>query len=607
MKRMIFLSFCIGAFLLPVFVWAAPNAYIPNRGNNNVFIIDLATDSIIKTVDVGSQPLNASVSPNGEKVLVANYGENTVSVINTASNTVIDSIASINHPYGIAFSPDSRKAYVANYGASNVVSVINLETNTKETDIAVGSSPISVVVNPNGQKAYVANYGGKSISVINLVTNTVTKTIDVNTAALGIATSPFVLDINMAGTKVYVGNINIEQINNFVTIVDLATESVEANIYTQTSPFSVAVNNLGTKLYATNSYFDTISIIDLAINSAFAIFQTGNYPIGLDFNPSNSKLYSINTNSGTLSVFDTATNQLLNTITLGSMPSAMNNFIAPAAVALPDSSSISFGKQRIGKKTSVHNLTITNNGNLNLDISSVSLASGQKKNFKIKTNTCIASIAPLDSCNLGLIFKPLKKSGSKTAVLAIVSNDLENPITNITLSGQAIYAKKFVTKKAKTKQILIKKKKTNYYASGFNFALDNYPKKLKKKKYYLKIDKELAYPLNYKDARQKVLKKYYRLTTNMGNYRAKNLSKLYSVKAIFKYSQKEFKNLKKRNSKAKEKNLFLKFRTMDSDWQPLIDYWKGIQVRLNTKKNTITVRYFSKFEENKYFFALGLK
>jgi trimeric autotransporter adhesin len=57
---------------------------------------------------------------------------------------------------------------------SGSVSVIASATNTMTASIPVGSAPLGVAVTPDGSKVYVANYSSNSVSVIATATDTVT-------------------------------------------------------------------------------------------------------------------------------------------------------------------------------------------------------------------------------------------------------------------------------------------------------------------------------------------------------------------------------------------------------------------------------------------------
>jgi YVTN family beta-propeller protein len=66
---------------------------------NFVSIIDVATNAATTTkIPVGTNPVGVSVTPDGSKVFVTNSGDGTVSVINAATNTVIDTITVGTNP-----------------------------------------------------------------------------------------------------------------------------------------------------------------------------------------------------------------------------------------------------------------------------------------------------------------------------------------------------------------------------------------------------------------------------------------------------------------------------------------------------------------------------
>src|ERR1022692_3995072 len=108
----------------------AQTAYVSNSANT-VSVVNVATNSLITTIDVGSGPESVSLSADRTRFYVANRGSNLVSVINTATNTVIATIPVGISPAGIAVIPDGSKVYVSNSGndSGNTVTVINTSTN----------------------------------------------------------------------------------------------------------------------------------------------------------------------------------------------------------------------------------------------------------------------------------------------------------------------------------------------------------------------------------------------------------------------------------------------------------------------------------------------
>src|ERR1017187_1661707 len=75
-------------------------AYITN--DSTVTVINVATNTIIDTIQVGSYPRGIAVSLDGTRVYVANVNDNTLSVINTANNSVLATIPVGDVPFGVA-------------------------------------------------------------------------------------------------------------------------------------------------------------------------------------------------------------------------------------------------------------------------------------------------------------------------------------------------------------------------------------------------------------------------------------------------------------------------------------------------------------------------
>ena len=162
-------------------------------------VIKTSTNTVVKTVTVGSGPVGVAITPNGSDAYVANRGSNTVSVIKTSINTVVKTVTVGTAPDGVAITPNGSDAYVANVGLQhrerhqdlhqhggedgggrqrasrgrhhpqrerrlrdqpgpNTVSVVKTSTNTVVKTVRVGSGPAAVAITPNGSDAYVANY-----------------------------------------------------------------------------------------------------------------------------------------------------------------------------------------------------------------------------------------------------------------------------------------------------------------------------------------------------------------------------------------------------------------------------------------------------------------
>ena len=113
-------------------------AVLPNQ--NAVRVFDLADNSVIGTIPVGTSPSDIVSDGSGGRMYVTNRGSNTVSVIDTASNTVIATIPVGSSPEGIDITPDGSAVYVVNTGAGSV-SFISTNDLSLVGGVFVGTNP----------------------------------------------------------------------------------------------------------------------------------------------------------------------------------------------------------------------------------------------------------------------------------------------------------------------------------------------------------------------------------------------------------------------------------------------------------------------------------
>ena len=115
---------------------------IPVSGT--VSVIDTATNTVVKTINVGLHPCGMALSPSGDRLYVTNANSDTVSIIDTATDAVTRtlSVAPIgpgrapvlgSSPNAVAVSPAGNILDVAN-AAENAIAVIDLERGDREAD-----------------------------------------------------------------------------------------------------------------------------------------------------------------------------------------------------------------------------------------------------------------------------------------------------------------------------------------------------------------------------------------------------------------------------------------------------------------------------------------
>jgi YVTN family beta-propeller protein len=158
-----------------------------------------------------------------------------------------------SYPGGVAVSPDGTSAY-ALLNQNDTLTQIDLTTLQQGTQIRVGNAPHSIVIDSSGTTAYVSNEGGRAATAADF-------------------------QIWSAGTEIVADPVVGAAITGTVSVVDLASMTVTANISTGGfHPTGMAFYQ-GNLLVA-NTYSDTISVINTSANVVERTISLG-LPIGV--------------------------------------------------------------------------------------------------------------------------------------------------------------------------------------------------------------------------------------------------------------------------------------------------------------------------------------
>src|SRR6478752_10426200 len=117
-----------------------------------------------------------------------------------------------------------------------------------------------------------------------------------------------------------------------------------------------------------------------------------------------------------------------------------------AAVLNASPTSVSFGDQKVGTTSSDSTVHITNTGDADLVLATVSASDttvGSTGEFAVSSNGC-GTVPPAGGCDITVTFSPAS-AGPKTGVLSISSNDPATPTTAVSLTGTGTVPQATVT------------------------------------------------------------------------------------------------------------------------------------------------------------------
>ena len=205
--------------------------------------------------------------------LTGGYTDDVV-MLDTNTNTVTATIPTGQYSGAVTVNHAGTRAYVVNSG-DNTVSVINTVTKAVIATLPVGEDylrePRVLTLNPNDTRGYVPNPGNSTVSVINTVNNGIVTTIPVAGGKVG------ALALNPAGTRAYVPYNGDTYYDNYVAVINTASNSVIANIHINVlGPVSgfIKINPAGTRLYGVIGYSDVTPTHIYVVNTINNSFVT---------------------------------------------------------------------------------------------------------------------------------------------------------------------------------------------------------------------------------------------------------------------------------------------------------------------------------------------
>jgi YVTN family beta-propeller protein len=287
--------------------------------------------------------------------------------VNT-SNTKNDNIPTLKLAKiaGMTLDPDTNTLYLVD--GSGTLFVFDTSKNDKIKDVLVGSRPNDLAFIKN-YYLFVVNSGDNSVSVIDLDTKIVVKTITTGVTPVSIAT-----DSNKNHLLVFVTNME----SDTLSVISGNTFKTQNNITVGNRPYGVDVNPLTNRIYVANSGSNTVSIIDYFVNSSSNFIKTNqsiNIPVGenpthVAVNPLTNMIY-VSSKDG-LSVINGSSNRVTKTISLPDKPGSLaidkqNNRIWVSSVITPRLYIIegkTYGKSNVSLSTIPSRISIDQKHNI---------------------------------------------------------------------------------------------------------------------------------------------------------------------------------------------------------------------------------------------------
>jgi len=265
-------------WLVAVFLglaWTAPAsaarlAFVINSNDASIMLIDVDTESEIKTIPLLREPHHMALSPDHRSLLVGDTTGNTMFFFDPRTGDLQKQMT-ISDPYQFVFSPDGRFLTIAGL-ARNQIDIYDAATMHLLHRIPAWKMPSHINYSPDSSRVFVSLQETDSLIAIATETGQVQWTAKVGKTPAGVLWHNGKLLVGIMG-------------ENHVAVVDPAQGHVDRVIPTGRGAHVLFVPPDRKVIYVTNRVDGTVSVLDPASLNVLRTLTIPGGPDDMDFAP----------------------------------------------------------------------------------------------------------------------------------------------------------------------------------------------------------------------------------------------------------------------------------------------------------------------------------
>jgi YVTN family beta-propeller protein len=250
-----------------------------DRAADGIGVIDLATGTVVRKYQSGSDPESFSISADGRMLFVSNEDAGEMTALDLESGTVKARVKVGEEPEGVSTSPDGRLVFVSCEGTNEVV-VVDTASLKVVGRVATGPRPRSVEFSRDGRIGFVANENGASMTVFEVATRKVIKTLTLPRPQEpdAIPPRPMGQQISPDGLQLFVSLGRAKSI----AVIDLEAQAVSRILEdVGMRPWGIGISPDGRTLYTANGPSGDVSIVEVGTGRTAARVAIGGSPWGI--------------------------------------------------------------------------------------------------------------------------------------------------------------------------------------------------------------------------------------------------------------------------------------------------------------------------------------
>lgn len=296
--------------------------FVVNGESNSISVINTDSAKVVATISFAnaSYPHHLGMNSSRSKIAIAFPGsdlsgghgtahgsQGSVAVIDATNGKMLLSTKLTYPNHNAIFSPNDAEIWTSQTTALGKVLVLDASTLAMIKEIPVGKEPAEVSFSYDGKYAFVCNGGDSSVSVIDVPTKNVIKTIAVGANPVGAWQGK--------NNMMYVDN----ETGKSISVIDVSTLSVVRTYPLSFTP-AMALPSPNNELWVTDT--ENGKVVFFAIDSTKIL---GDLIVGagahaLTFSGDGKHAFVTNQNAGTVSMISVANKNVLTQISSGLKP-----------------------------------------------------------------------------------------------------------------------------------------------------------------------------------------------------------------------------------------------------------------------------------------------
>ncbi len=257
---------------------------------SSLTLIDLREQKVSKTIDLGRfrRPHGVQFFEDGTRVVVTAEGNQSLLVVNVETGEVEKTIPTrgkISHM--VVLSPDEETAYVSNIGSGSV-SVIDLQSEKLVKTLRLGNGSEGLDVTPDGRELWVANREQDTVAIVDTEALEVVATFDCGSFPIRLKFTPDGQHALISNARS--GDVAVFSCSDRTEIaripMELTATEVEGRLLQfelSPVPIGIVIDPVSNRAFVANSNADIVTIIDLNLWQAAGRLEAGGEPDGMAF------------------------------------------------------------------------------------------------------------------------------------------------------------------------------------------------------------------------------------------------------------------------------------------------------------------------------------